>query len=377
MQLSPTAIHTPIAPVLVAVLRAAAGIAQDRGSKGSDQPEPPAATPPPAGAQAAPADPSSVLFRSRTPPPVALPRGIQVANPVLDAIVERQQRFRIVGDGPVSQRQVLPATAAVASAVAKDPRPVDAVRRMLQLVEDVAGGPEQSTAVRLHGISFSDSPQGLAANTYRAQLDDNVELQRAWAGHGRWRMERNAAAVGAKMVEETRGAHANVVSGWLNLGHVASETMLGGGLVSGRAQADAVRVLAHEAVHLVDPAPAGLGRDADIPFIEARAEARSTSLPQLQAARRALGFDVSVSDADLAASLAIRPYVAAELLLAQAHDAAGIVPGTPEHASIGSLTNAEALARIVERASARSGWSHGAVRDALRSGFASTVPAAG
>lgn len=319
---------------------------------------------------------------STTPTPVSgaasVPQvGIRVQHPVLDPIVARQQRYRIVGDGPVSQREVVPVTAAAVLASSRDGRPEAAVRSVLRLVEQVAGGAQQSAGVRLNGISFADSPDGLAANTYRAQLDDNVDLRGAWAGHDRRRMERNAAAVGAQMVAETRGAHANVVSGWLNLGHATSATMLGGGASSGRAKADAVRVLAHEAVHVVDPAPAGLGGAADAAFIEARAEARSTSMPQLQAARRALGFEATVADPELAASLAIRPYAAGERLLAQAQDAAGIAPGTPELVRVAELSNADALAHLVDRASARSGWTRSAVLDALRSAFAATTSSSG
>lgn len=305
---------------------------------------------------------------------VAVPTpGIQVANPALDPLVQRQQRYRIVGDGPLSQRTVLPVSVGAAIASARDGTSVDAVRRVLRLVEHVAGGPERSSTVPMNGVSFTDSDAGLAAATYRAHLDDDATLRRSWSELRGDRLEGKAAEFGERVAGQVRGSHANVVAGWLNLGTTASATMLGSNAPGERQLADAVRVLAHEAVHVVDHGGSGLSTRADDAWVEARAEARSTRPDQLQAARRALGLDSAVGDAALAASLAIRPYPVAERALAHAYDAAGIVPGSADEQRFLGLSNAASVDHVVARASERTGTPRAKVRTIIDEAFATAI----
>jgi hypothetical protein len=257
----------------------------------------------------------------------ALPPGpLQVANPTMDPIVEQQGRFRVSGTGPLSQRDLEPATAATRAMVAKGPELEQAVRRVLKVVESTAGGPEASEALEVNGVALSASPQGYAAITYRARMDDDLVLREIAAGKGPAGMRDLGNTMARQAFAETNGTIANVVGGWMNLGPGATTGMIAPqGTVAMDALADTVRTVRHESAHLVDDVRPGLSRDANSVLYEAVAEHHSTTLPQLQQARHDLGLDAAVTDAALSASLLrIRPYRAYEERVTKLLDVAGI-----------------------------------------------------
>ncbi|MCB0878479.1 MAG: hypothetical protein KDC46_05810, partial [Thermoleophilia bacterium] len=229
---------------------------------------------------------------------------VRVANPELDPVVSRQARFRVSGTGPLSSRTVTPVTPGAAILAAQDGRAEQAVRNVLRLIEDQAGGPDRSANLAFNGVAFSDSADGLAANTYRAHLDDDPAFQRRIAGLDPASAQQQAAALGRQTRATTSDLLANVVTGWMNLGPVASDALLGRAGRAGEQQlADAIRIVTHESVHAADPEVTGMSADGDLGFQEALAEKRSTTLPQLQRSRSVLGLDEQVGDAALTTSI--------------------------------------------------------------------------
>ena len=297
-----------------------------------------------------PAPGSSAPSPNPSPPAVA-------AEPTLDALASKQVRFRISGSGPLSGRSLEPVGIGGAAAAARDGTAEAAVRKVLRLVEHAAGGPDRASGIRLNGISFSDSQDALAAVTYRAHIDDDPVFHAAIAGLDPGTRQHKAVVLANQTRRETAGLLANVVSGWVNVGPAASNALLGRGTAANEQQlADSVRILLHESIHAVDSAPTGMSSDADVGFKEALAEARSTSLPQLRAARSALELDGAVSDAALQASLQrIRPYQALEQALDATMGAAGVQPGSAEAARIELLPARQAVAELASRAAASDG----------------------
>lgn len=299
---------------------------------------------------------------------------IQVANPAIDPIVSKQARFRVLGDGPVSKREIKPVTIGAAQLVARDGTAVDAVRRVLRLVEDSAGGAAASSQVTLNGVAFSESQVGLAANTYRAHLDDDPVLRRGVAGMSTSKLQHQARLLGERKVHDTQGMLANVVSGWMNIGPAASNAMLGrGGGVGTQQLGDAVRILLHESQHAAETSKTGLSPDGDEGFQEALAEARSTRLDQLQHARGVLGLDGAVSDAALGAALRIRPYGQYERVLDAVFTAAGVPPGSDQALAIARQPARAAVDQLARMIVKSTGESPDAARAVIDEGFADAV----
>jgi hypothetical protein len=293
---------------------------------------------------------------------------LQVANPAMDGLVAQQARFRIEGSGPLVDRSIVPATPTAAALLAKDATASDAVRSVLRLVEHSSGGRAPSSAVRLNGVSFALTDGGLGANTYRAHLDNDPVFRRGVAGLGDRALRRQADLLGETKLRENTGLLANVVSGWMNIGNVASDALLGRS-ADPQQLGDAVRIMLHESVHATDSTKAGLSPDADHAVLEALAEARTTSLPQLQAARGVLGLDGAVSDAQLGASLRIRPYSAIEQTLRNALAVAKVVPGSAEEQRIVSSPSKAAVEQLTSGIQRATGESPQLVRTALEATF--------
>lgn len=299
---------------------------------------------------------------------------LQVPNPALDPIVARQARFRVLGEGPISQRQIKPVTIGAAQLVARDGTAEDAVRRVLRLVEDSAGGPQASARVRMNGVAFSDSPDGLAANTYRAHLDDDPVLRAGVAGMSAAQLRHQARLLGERTVRGTQGMLANVVSGWMNVGPAASDAMLGRPGGAGVQQlGDAVRILSHESQHVAETSNTGLSADGDEGLQEALAEARSTRLEQLKRARGVLGLDGVVSDAALGAALRIRPYGAYERVLDAVLTAAGVQPGSAQAQAITKLPARTVVDQLAAMIVKPTGESPAEARAVIDQGFADAV----
>lgn len=293
---------------------------------------------------------------------------LQVANPSMDGLVAQQARFRIEGSGPLVERSIVPATPMAAALLAKDATASQAVRNVLKLVEHSAGGRTPSSDVRLHGVSFALTDGGLGANTYRAHMDNDPVFRRGVEGLEDRRLRHEAKLLGETKLRENTGLLANVVSGWMNIGNVATDALLGR-TADPQQLGDAVRIMLHESVHATDSTKAGLSPDADHAVLEALAEARTTSLPQLQAARSVLGLDGAVSDAQLGTSLRIRPYTAIEQTLRNALAVANVAPGSEQERRIVSSPSKDAVAQLSAGIQAATGESPQLVRTALQISF--------
>lgn len=298
--------------------------------------------------------------------------------PALDPVVDAQVRFSIDGTGPVSARKISPASTGAAQLLERTPTAVDAVRGVLQLVEHVAGGPEASRSVDLDGVSFSSSQRGLAANTWRAHADAprfRAGLAKLSPSRQRGALEQLATKTGT----DTAGMLANVASGWLNVGPVASTALLGrAGVpsatpVSTQQLADSVRILLHESVHVVDTEPANLPKQAMHGVWEALAEARTMTVPQLQRARAKLGLDAVVPDSALARTLQHRPYASAERVLSGVMRTAGIVPGTVGEQRVLQATAHDAVEMLTTQLAAATGYSARDARTAITTAFAESM----
>jgi hypothetical protein len=299
--------------------------------------------------------------------PPALPAGpIQVSNPDLDPLIATQPRFRVQGSGPLTSRVITPETPAAQALVAAGGTAEQAVRRVLSLVEDAAGGPEASSKIGFHGVSFSDSDLGQAANAYRAQLDDDPVLRAQLTKQSPRTREQQVKWLGEHRAKNIDGVLAHVVSGWMNLGTAASNALLQRGApASEQDLADAVRTVVHESVHAADPAHSGLSREAHLAFSEAVADTRTTTLPSLQRGRQLLGLDGVVGDAALGASLRIRPYEELERRLANAMDIFGAAPDSIQGKRILRLPLPKAVDAIVDGIARSSGESAQLARTAL------------
>jgi hypothetical protein len=88
-------------------------------------------------------------------------------------------------------------------------------------------------------------------------------------------------------------------------------------------------------------------------------------LPSLQAARRSLGLERQVTDSQLQASLTMRPYAAAEQLLAGALQLGGVDPRSSEASSLVSRPSDVVAQELVARIAARTHASVSETRDAL------------
>ncbi len=299
--------------------------------------------------------------------------------PALDPVVDGQVRFSIDGTGPVSSRKISPASSGAAQLVQRTPTAVDAVRGVLELVEHVAGGADASRAVELKGVSFASSAAGLAANTWRAHADA-PKFRSGLAKLSSARQRNVLEQLATKTANETSGMLANVASGWMNVGPVASTALLArAGVpsttpVSAQQLADSVRILLHEAVHVVDTKPANLPKQAMHGVWESLAEARTMSMPQLQRARSTLGLDAVVPDAALAQTLQHRPYAAAERTLAGILKTAGIAPGSAAEQRVLRSTAHDAVELLTTRLAAATGHSAKDARTAIATAFAESMP---
>ncbi len=297
----------------------------------------------------------------------------------MDSLVASQARFRVLGTGPVSQRKIEPATVTAAQLLTKTPQAADAVRGVLQLVEHVAGGPAESANVRFNGVAFSTSQDALAANTWRANLDSDDEFTTRLTKLPRKHQTGVLEELARRKATETAGMLANVTSGWMNVGPVASTALLAkagvpGTPVSMQQLADAVRVLLHESVHVVDDEPANLPMQAMHGVWESLAEARVVTLPQLQAARTKLGLDAVVPDAALQQSLLHRPYAHAERALTDVLRSAGIEPGSTDEREVMSATAHDAVDLLTSKLAARAGVSSDDARSVIATVFAEAMP---
>ena len=300
--------------------------------------------------------------------------------PALDALVASQPRFQVDGTGPVSQRTITPATPAATRLLESAPAARDALRGVLRLVEHAAGGAAASSNVEFNGVSLATSPEGLSANTYRAHRDDDPIFQAAIARLPAADRPAAVAGMAASKVRESAGMLANVAAGWMNVGPAASTALLAavgaappGVRVPQQQLADAVHVLLHESTHVIDTEPANLPPLAMHGVWEALAEARSTKLPQLQAARRVLGLDAVVSDAGLQASARHRPYAQAERILDGVLRTAGIEPGSAAAERVTSSTGHDAVETLVAKMAATTGESPNTARQAIGAAFAEAM----
>lgn len=311
--------------------------------------------------------------RARPQPTLAPPLGAS-----LDPIVASQVRFNVVGAGPIAARAITPASEGAAALVQQTPTAVEAVRGVLQLVEHVAGGPAASAAVKLDGVSFASSQQGLAANTWRAHAD----APRLRAGLAQLSQARRSGVLerlATNTAGETSGMLANVASGWINVGPTASSALLARAgaaattAVSTQQLADSVRILLHESVHAVDTEPANLPPQAMHGVWESLAEARTMTMPQLQAARAKLGLDAVVPDAALAVSLRHRPYADAERTLAGVLKTAGIAPGSAAEQGVLRATAHDAVELLTAKVASTTGYSPKDARSAIATAFAESM----
>lgn len=301
--------------------------------------------------------------------------------PALDPVVDGQVRFAIGGSGPLSTRTITPASSGAAQLLQRTPTAVDAVRGVLQLVEHVAGGADASRPVQLQGVSFASSTAGLAANTWRAHADA-PKLRAGLAKLPPARQRHVLEQLAVKTAGETSDMLANVASGWINLGPVASTALLAragvpaANPVSTQQLADTVRILLHESVHAVDTEPANLPKQAMHGVWESLAEARTMSMPQLQAARSKLGLDAVVPDSALAQAMQHRPYAAAERTLAGVMKTAGIAPGSVAEQRVLRASARDAVELLTTKLAAATGYTTADARTAIATAFAESMPGA-
>jgi len=255
-------------------------------------------------------------------------------NPAsLDTLADQQARFRVEGSGPVGGRSLVPISTGARELLEESPAARDVLSGVLALIEHAAGGAEASAGVVLNGIALASSVEGHAANTYAAHLADDPELGRSPSGA-------QLAQLASDSSGDAPATKALVTSGWLNVGVDVAGALLAargapvGGATSVTHAALAVRVLRHEAQHLVDTSSPGLTPAGTHGFHEALAEAHSTHLEQLQDARGMLALDAAVPDEALRSSLTTRPYPQHERTLAQALKAAGIEPTSADAAAL-------------------------------------------
>lgn len=302
-----------------------------------------------------------------------------VASP-MHAVAESQPRFRLEGRGPLSSRTITPESAGATELLRIAPRSMDAVRGVLKLVEHVAGGPARSSSVDLKGIAFSTSAAGLAANTVQAHVDDDEPYKAALAKQTSSARASTLASLATRKQRETAGMLANVTAGWMNIGSTASGAIVGH--AAGQTQvpasdlARAIRLLLHESVHVVDTEPANLPEAAMQGVWEALAEARTMSLPNLQAARSTLGLDRVVSDKELQQMLTHRPYAGAERVLAGVMKTAGIAPGGALERQIVASTAHDAVNQLAPRLACQTGHSLADANQALATAFAESMAGA-
>lgn len=296
-----------------------------------------------------------------------------VTHPVLDPIVEEQARFRLEGSGPLTGRGLVPVTAGARELLGIDAAGTErALRSVLRLVEDSAGGAARSAGVRLTGIALTDSPDGLGAATYRAHLDGDASLAGSYATAKRATRDAEIRAWGTQAAATNSTAHATVVGGWMNLGAGASGTLLArqGVHVPGMPASAAgdelgvlVRVLRHETEHVLDPTEPGLDHHATFNVREALAESHSTTLPQLQRARASLGLSAAdVSDAQLSAAIVTqRPYASIERGMAEVLTRLGF--DATSGAALLTRPSSEVVGELVRRVAAADHVSAGVARD--------------
>lgn len=290
----------------------------------------------------------------------------------LPALLAAQPRFRVEGAGPLAQRQLVAATPAARALQERSPAVTDAVRGVLRLVEQVAG-PDAAAALAVNGVAFSLDGAGHAANVFAAHADDDPQFVNAWRRADAAGKAQLAGSLARDALAEVPATKAMVTSGWLNAGPQVSSALLAAHAGAPRSEADlalAIRVLRHEAHHLADPSQPDLPGTGATGLREALAEAHSTHLPQLQAARRVLGMDALVNDDALEGALAVRPYPQLERTLARALATSGMQPLGAEAGRLlaqPARNVAEALVHAVSRAE---GSSPAVVRRELAAAFA-------
>lgn len=301
------------------------------------------------------------------------------AAPPVARVAEDQPRFSIEGSGPLSGRTIKPATKAATHLLAMAPSVSDSVRGVLRLVEQVAGGPAASSQVELDGVAFAMSDAGLAANTVQSLLESDEGLRAQLAAAKPKVQAKTVELLLERKRADANGMLANVTANWMNLGTGASAVLLGKARVPSvppptpQDLADTMRIVLHESAHAVDDAPANLPREAMHGVWEALAEARTKTLPQMQAARRVLGLEAEVPDAALAASLTHRPYAAAERVLERSLRVAGIPQGTMTEQRILTGSAPDAVDTIVTEMAKVNGTSEQSARDAITVAFAEAM----
>jgi hypothetical protein len=289
-------------------------------------------------------------------------------------IVQAQPRFRIDGTGPVSQRSITPVTTSASALMAQGSAASDAVRGVLRLVEDAAGGAAASARVDVNGVALAFTPQGHATNVFAAHADEDPTFGAEYRAATPAGQRVLANELFNEAMRTASGGEAMVTSGWVNLAGTASRGLLGAasGAVSSDQAALAIRIARHEAQHLADDSTPGLDEAGTRGLREALAEAHSTRLPQLQRARGLLGLDRVVSDASLQGAIANRPYREYEADLATLLQHAGIDPvGAASSALLAKPSNevADTLATGIAR---RSGTDVEQARAQIAAVFADT-----
>ncbi|MCW2928627.1 MAG: hypothetical protein JWM86_2595 [Thermoleophilia bacterium] len=312
---------------------------------------------------------------TRTTVPGTSPGGEPVDRvplPGLDPLVAQQARFRVVGEGALAARALVPATPRAQELFATDRAGTEqALRGVLQVVEAAAGGAAAGRGVRLDGISLSDTPLGMGAATVRAHVEGDPVLRSTFAGLAPGTRDAELRAWAAKTAQSNSSALATAIGGWINLGPVASGPLLHSRGVEARgfdATGDgdslgrAVRIIRHEAQHVVDSQPR-LGLDAARNLREVVAELHSTGLADLQVARRALALDGVVSDASLLRAAQHRPYADLEERTARLLSSLGY--GVASARPLVDMHSAELAEVLVQRIAGRTGDDTRQARESL------------
>ncbi|MCW2960190.1 MAG: hypothetical protein JWM25_249 [Thermoleophilia bacterium] len=290
-------------------------------------------------------------------------------------IVQAQPRFRIDGTGPVSQRSITPVTTSATALMAQGSAATDAVRGVLRLVEDAAGGAAASARVDVNGVALAFTPHGHATNVFAAHADEDPAFGAEYRAATPAGQRQLAQELHAEAMRTASGGEAMVTSGWVNLAATASRGLLGA--ASGAASSDeaalAIRIARHEAQHLADDSKPSLDEDGTRGLREALAEAHSTRLPQLQRARALLGLDQVVSDASLHGAIANRPYREYEADLASLLQRAGIDPVGPVSGALLAKPSNEVADTLANGIARHSGASVEQARAQIAAAFADSA----
>lgn len=260
----------------------------------------------------------------------------------------QQIRIDVQGSGAAAQRTLVPRSAS-AETLLQDARMQDAMHRVLAVV-DLAAREQTSdarSAPRIASLSLSLDQEAYRRNV----MADLFEMPGASA-------PTQDAIDGVRAFADSTMASA--ANGSLSLGPEVSGALLRAwssaatDVASQQALANAVRVVRHEAAHLVDDAPLNTRSAHDLREVTAEV----ASIPADTLRRTADLLAVPVSDAALAQAGKLNPYPELMQAGARAVEAAGVDAGSDAAITMLHGSSRDVNDRLVAAIGARHGLSH-------------------